>query len=278
MRLLISLLIAGSLAVAFCANPAIGVATAKGSFQIDKSKVYGNTTLFDGSFIETTEASSDLVLNTGARLRLAAGSQARVHTNRLVLEKGQGQVSGASGYFIEALSLRAAPDSPQSQMTVTYKGSAGIQVAALTGSARVSGPDGVMLAKVTPGAAIDLDPQAAGAAAPSKITGRLGDPNHFFILPDESSHISFELTGPTVEKFVHKCVEVTGTIDPTAKANEGAAHLIYVITIKEVSGCSPVAGMTWKSKALIGGIVVGATAATAGVVVATRKNDNVSRK
>lgn len=272
MRLIISLLVAGSLTLAFCANPAIGVATANGSFQIDKSKVYGNTTLFDGSFIETTEASSDLVLNTGARLRLGAGSQARVHRDRLVLEKGQGQVSGASGYFIEALSLRAAPDSPQSQMTVTYK-HAGIQVAALTGSARVSGPDGIMLAKVTPGAAIDLDPQAAGAAAPTKVTGRLGNKSNAFILPDEVSRLTFELNGPTVEKYVGKCVEATGTLDPAVKAAAGAYQLIRVFTIKEVSGCTPVGGMTWKSKAVIAGVVVGATAATTGVVVANSKKD-----
>lgn len=276
-RLLIALLLAVGLA--FSANSAIGVAIAHGAFQVDKSKVYGNTTLFDGSYIETSGASSDLVLNGGARVRLATDSQARVHATRLVLEKGQGQVTGSSGYSIEALSLRVTPDSPNAQTTVTRKGASGIEVAAVTGSARISGPNGILIASVTPGTAVAFDPQAAGAAAPTRLTGRLGEHDAAFLLPDTTSKLTFELAGPTVHKFVGKCVEVTGTIDSAAKAAAGAVHLVRVLTIKEVS-CDPVGGWWWSHKKIwIAGVAIGATAATAGVIE-NRSSDKekVSRK
>lgn len=274
-RPLIALILTASLAIA--ATPAIGVAVAKGSFQIDKSKVYGNTTLFDGSVIETSQASSDLVLNSGARLRLAADSLARIHSDRLVLEKGK--VTGTSGFVIEALKLRVTPDSKDSQMTVAYNGASGIQVEALSGSARVSGPNGVLLASVHPGLAVDLDPQAAGAAAPTKLTGILDLKSGAFILPDGISRIVFELAGPTVSQFVGKCVEVTGTIDPGTKASAGAQSLVRVLNIKETTGCAPIGGMSTRSKVLIAGVAVGATAATVGVVQVTKdKKPKASRK
>src|SRR6266567_2060565 len=64
----------------------IGMAVANGSFLVDQSRVWGNTTLFDGSMIETATAASDLQLNGGVMMRLASESRARVYRDRLVLE------------------------------------------------------------------------------------------------------------------------------------------------------------------------------------------------
>ena len=102
------LVAAASVTVTFAANPSIGIAVADAPFQFDKSNVYGNATLFDGSLIETAAVSSDLVLHNGARLRLGSGSQARIHAGRLVLEKRQTEISATSKYSIEALGGKAA--------------------------------------------------------------------------------------------------------------------------------------------------------------------------
>ena len=48
---LIALILVGTLTISLAAGPAIGVAVASGSFQVDSSTVYGNTTLFDGSIV-----------------------------------------------------------------------------------------------------------------------------------------------------------------------------------------------------------------------------------
>jgi hypothetical protein len=256
-------------AVAYGANPSIGMAVANGSFQLDKSKVYGNGTLFDGSLIETSAVSSDLVLQNGARLRLGTESQALVHQDRLVLAKGQSEINSASGYSIEALGLRAAPDSPQSRLIVTYSGPARIQVAALRGSAHVSGANGVLVANVAAGTALDLDPQAAGAATPSSISGVLQSKNGAFLLPDEVTNVTYTLLGAGFEAFVGKCVEVTGGIDASVQPATGSSQVIRVLTIKESKGCKR-AGAFWHSpKVIIAGVAIAAAGTTAGVL-ATR--------
>ena len=79
--------------VAGLAAPAIGVVTASGHFNVEGSQVWGNATLFDGTTIETSSASSELALRNGVKVQLAAGSRARIWQNRLVLEKGAAQLA-----------------------------------------------------------------------------------------------------------------------------------------------------------------------------------------
>lgn len=271
-RMFLVCMLAG--AAAYGANPSIGMAVANGSFQLDKSRVSGNATLFDGSLIETGAVSSDLVLGNGARLRLGTDSQALVHQDRLVLEKGQSEISAASGYSIEALGLKAAPDSAQSRLVVTYSGPARIQVAALVGSARVLGANGVLVANVPAGTALDLNPQAAGASTPSSISGVLRSKNGAFLLHDEVSNVTYTLLGAGFEPFVGKCVEVTGGIETAAQPGTGTPA-IRVLTIKESKGCKR-AGAFWHSpKVIIGGVAIAAAGTTAGVL-ATRGNSSPS--
>src|SRR6266850_820434 len=68
---LISLILAGSLTITQAAGPALGVAIAKGGFQIDGSSVSDNATLFGGTTVETSQASSRLQLQSGARIELS---------------------------------------------------------------------------------------------------------------------------------------------------------------------------------------------------------------
>ena len=63
------------------ATPAIGIAVANGSFQVDRMRVSGNATLFDGSVIETAGSSSQIQLNTGQRLRLSSETRAQIYRN-----------------------------------------------------------------------------------------------------------------------------------------------------------------------------------------------------
>jgi hypothetical protein len=260
-RLSLLLFVALSVSVVFAAGPSIGLAVSNGTFHIDKSAVYGNTTLFDGSLIETAAVSSDLVLQNGARLRLGSESQACVHPDRLVLEKGQAEIRATSTYSIEALGLRVAPESQQSRLAVTYGGPARIQVAALVGGARISGANGVLIATVPAGTALDLQPQAAGATAPSKLSGVLDSKNGVFLLPDDVSHLTYTLTGAGLDPFVGKCVEVTGNI--------GAPQAMAVLTIKESKGCKRAGGFWRSPKVIVAGVAIAAAGATAGVLATT---------
>src|SRR5262249_22220072 len=64
------------LSVLLAAPPAIGVATSSGSFQVNHAQVSGNSTVFDGASVETTEATSRVRLNGGAWIELAPESKA----------------------------------------------------------------------------------------------------------------------------------------------------------------------------------------------------------
>ena len=260
----------GAIAVAsaFGANQAIGTAVANGSFQIDKSSVYGNTTLFDGSLIETGVVSSDLALRGGTRLRLGAQSQARVHPDRLVLDKGQTEISASAGYSVEALGLRVAPDSPQSRLAVTYSGTSRIEVAALAGSARISGLDGALIAKVAAGTALDLEPKASGAASPSKLTGILESKNGAFLLTDETTRVTYALVGTGLGQYIGKRVEVSGTINTGAPTAAGSPQSIQVLEIGEIAKAGKRGGVL-HSKAVIAGVAVAAAGGTVAAIAAT---------
>ena len=273
-RLFLACTIAGALA--YGANPSIGTAVANGAFQLDKSKVYGNATLFDGSLIETGAVSSDLVLQNGARLRLGTESEAMIHPDRLVLGKGQSEIHAASGYSIEALGLRAAPDSPESRLVVTYEGPERIHVASFKGGAHVSGANGILLANVPAGTALELNPQAAGAATPSSISGVLQSKNGAFLLSDDMTNVTYTLMGAGFEPFAGKCVEVTGGIDTSVQPATGSTQVIRVLTIKESKNCKR-AGSFWHSpKVIIAGVAVAAAGTTAGVLATRGKSEPLS--
>src|SRR5580693_4848616 len=83
---LIALILVGTVSMALAGGEAIGFAVATGSFQVDSAQVYGNTTLFDGTTVSTSKASSRLELTNGARVTLGEDSQARIFEKRMMLE------------------------------------------------------------------------------------------------------------------------------------------------------------------------------------------------
>ena len=92
------------LTAAAIAAPAIGIVTASGHFSVEGSPVWGNATLFDGATVETSSASSDLTLRNGVRLQLGVDSRARIWKNRMVLEKGIGQLAAPASFEVSVLS------------------------------------------------------------------------------------------------------------------------------------------------------------------------------
>ena len=93
-----SLLISALFAAVCLAAPAIGIVTASGHFNVEGSQVWGNATLFDGTVVETSTASSELALRNGVKVQLAAGSRARIWQNRMVLEKGVAQLAAPASF------------------------------------------------------------------------------------------------------------------------------------------------------------------------------------
>lgn len=243
-------------------STAIGLATANGSFQVNTSKVWGNTTLFEGSVVQTAKAPSQLKLNSGVQMRLAADSRAKVYEGRTVLEQGLGQLESSKSYPVEARSLRIYADSPGGVAQVQMKDSKKVVVAAVKGSVRVTNAGGVLVASLTPGRTLEFEPQA-GAAAPTKVTGCLLRRDGKYIVIDQTTNVTVEVRGAGLQNEVGNRVEITGAADSASPSIAGASQLINASAVKRVGkgGCSAkAAGAAGAAAAAGAGAAAGAAA------------------
>jgi hypothetical protein len=254
-------------AASFAASSAIGLVVANGSFQLDRSSVRGSATLFDGNVIETNISSSQLHLNHGVSLRLAAESRARVYESRLVLEKGIGQLE-STHYRIEAASLQVEADKPGATARVQLTGPKRVVVAARDGEVRVSNSDGVLIARLDSGREMAFEPQESGAAAPTKVSGILALKDGKFIVVDRTTNVTMQLQGTGLEGEVGNLVEITGTVDPAAPTVTGASQIIDVTSIKRLTKRARAAGGAGAGGAAAGGLSTGAIVAIVGGVAA----------
>jgi hypothetical protein len=216
----------------FAATPAIGIVTASGHFTLQGSEVWGNATLFEGATIETTSASSQLALRNGVKVQLAAGSRAHVFADRLTLERGVGQVASAAPFEIDAAALRIQGAGVRVGMGET------VEVAALTGVAKVSGKGDLLLATIPSGRSMSFAPQAAQTGAVKRNGCLLYKDNHF-ILQDDNTQEVVELNGQDLAPNLGNRVAITGTASTAKPAVSIAASVMNVSAVAPVSqgGC-----------------------------------------
>jgi hypothetical protein len=211
---LIALILVTNLSLGMAAAPAVGIVTARGSFTIDNSSIAGNATLFEGNQIETGKASSQLQLNNGVRMQLAAESRGIVYRDRLVLEKGSSRVEKGN-FQVEANSLRIRPASETASTQVSIRESGLVEVAALSGPVRVTAANGVLLANLQEGKTLDFTPESGpGPATPTSVTGCLESSSGEFLLTDEASLVRFGVKGTGLDKEVGHRVQLDGTVTP----------------------------------------------------------------
>jgi hypothetical protein len=256
-------------ASAFAAAPAIGIVTASGHFTLQGSEVWGNATLFDGASIETTLASSQLALRNGVKVQLAAGSRARVFADRVTLDQGTGQVSNGMPFEIDAAALRV-----QGSGVRVVIGKM-IEVAALTGAARVTGNGDHILAAIPAGHSMSFAPQAAQTGTVKRAGCLLYKDTHF-ILQDDNTQEVMEVNNPDLAANLGNRVEITGTIS-TVKPTIGIATAVFNVTsVSPVSqgGCLVVASSlqarTEMGTATPGTATSGTPAAKAGMSTGTK--------
>jgi hypothetical protein len=260
---------AGVLFVAVGAPLSIGFIRSTGDFRVDGSTIRQNGTLFDGTVVETTAARSVIEL-ASVEITLSPDSRAKVFRDRTILEKGTGVVREAGNHVVEADTLRISPSAKDSVVQVDVDSPSSVTVAARSGTAEVRSASGILVASVLPGMALAFDSQA-GAATAFKATGVEKSKDGKYLLTDDTTHVTVQLEGPDLEKYVGKCVEVTGSIIPGATLAATASQLIQVATIKTVScrkvagyipGAGAKAGLSTGAKiAIIGGVAAGGTVA-----------------
>ncbi len=273
---LVSLLLAGRLILGAVENPAVGLAMARGSFRVDGSEVWSNATLLDGMTIETARAASDLRLDPGVWLNLAAWSRGMVHRDRMILQRGVVELKNTTSYRIDARGLRVYSAAPGASARVGLDGDNRVLVTALSGPVRVATARGLVLANVVTGKTLAFDPQEAGAAAAMKVSGWLEGKEGRYLVTDETTNITVELVGEGLEQYVGRRIEAIGVIDPTAKPTAPASSLVKITELKLLpAAAGGWAGLSAKAKvAIVGGIGVGASvgiAAAAGAFEEEKK-------
>jgi len=251
-----------SVAVLGAATPSIGVAISDGSIRINEAKTAGNASVFNGTTLET-ERPAQVRLNGGAKLQFGNSSKAQLFSDHVDLQQGSARFSGLSA---NANGLRILPDA-NSSANVELRGKV-VQVAAVTGAVHVFNAQGLSVANLLPGRALDLTPQDAGASAASTLTGCVGKTGDAFTLVDETSHVSVQLRGGSGVRAGHR-VQVTGTTVPNARAAGGATQVIAVSSVKDLgTSCAGAAGAAAAAGAAGAG-AAGAAAGTAAGVSAT---------
>lgn len=283
-RSLVALILAGALTHSLAGSAAIGVALANGSFRVNDKEVQGNSSLFDGSAIQTDLASSKLRLERGARIELSTHSSAKVFESHTLLEKGAGQLEGTPSYALEARSLRISPADPKAIARVRLDGP-GVMVAAVNGPVRVSNAAGLLIAKVYAGRSYRFQPQSADSDS-FEVSGCLLKKNGKFIVADIVTSQVFDLVGVPASAGLGNRVTVKGVKAPDATPATGSTAVIQVKSISDVApggclataanvGADPLPGATTAppkaggpaNKAVIYGVIIGGGAA-AGIAVA----------
>src|SRR5664280_2661127 len=99
----------------------IGTASARGDMRVDSYVVKGNATLFDGSVVETGQATADLRLDKGTQITMATSSRGTLYRDRLVPQQGESELAASSSFQLEANGLHVTPNTPNSRGVVSLK-------------------------------------------------------------------------------------------------------------------------------------------------------------
>lgn len=231
----------GTLYVLAAASPAIGTATATGSFAVNQSAVTGKATLFDGAVVETAKSSSRVDLSNGSRIELNANSSLLVNGTQAVLQKGSGQFVGLGSYNLRARTLRIEPTGPSAVAQVRLTGERNVEVAALAGSVRVFSANGILVALLDPRMMNTFDPYAASPEAFDTNGCLLFHPDgkQFGLVVDNQI---YQLAGGSLAGNVGNRVHVAGNTGTGAM--QGVAGLVTVTSVQlsDVGGCVAAAG------------------------------------
>ena len=231
-----------ALSQASAAPAVIGTVTASGAFRLNGDTVRSNGTLTEGAVLETASDYSAVRLAGGARLFFASDSRGKLFSDRIILEKGEARLENGIGFHLEALGLTIRPDGEMSTGRIGLLGSQAVRVAALTGSFRVLNSRGVLVGNVAAGSVLAFEPQAPAGAAMTRLTGILTQRNGHFLLTDQVTHVTVEVTGQGLPAHVGRVVQINGTLNATATPVAGANQVIATSSVQTVAAAGGTGG------------------------------------
>lgn len=281
----ISLAVLFTFSCAMAGTAAIGTASARGSMVVDGSVVNGNATLFDGTVLETGQATTAVRLDKGIEIKLATDSRGKLYRDRLVLEKGAGELDAPGRFVLQASGLSVTSSAPNSRGIVSMQQHNQVQVSALEGSFNVADRHGLLLASVQPGRMMTFNMQDTGGAnAPATYTGVLTKETDRCAANGGTAYyitvngVKYQVVGENLDAFIGKTVTVTGTLQGTQPTKCAAGGIIGSAggTTAATGSAAAVAGMSVATKAIIVVSIVAAAGLTAGLIVANQSSKPAS--
>lgn len=216
----------------FAGSAVLGTASAHGNMTVDGYAVEGDATVFNGSVVETRDASVNLRVGHGVGITMSKSSRGTVYSDHFVLQRGESELTAPSSFKLEANGLRVAADKPNSVGIVRLTPQNAVEVAALAGSLQVRDSQGLLLSDVLPGRPLSFAMQAGSNSSPYSVStvGLLDLKNgQYYLTTDEN--VRYLLTGRDLQKFVGDKVVITGDLQPAGQT-AGTAGTITVKTIQ----------------------------------------------
>jgi hypothetical protein len=252
-KLQIAAILSCMLSYAAAGTVSIGTASVRGNMRVDNYVVKGNATLFNGSVVETDQATANLRLNKGTQITLSTNSRGTMYSDHAILQQGETQVIASNSFELQASNVRVFPNQPNSVGVVSLKPGNTVEVATLTGSFGVSSNNGIMLANVHPGRTVSFAMDAG--ASPTAFSG-LGivsfENGTYYLTTDED--VKYVLTCRDSHKYVGDKVYVTGTVEAPAGQEPGKQGTLLCVKTMDINGPG---GMSRGTKWLIAGLIIG---------------------
>jgi len=253
-KLQIAAILSCMLSYAAAGTVSIGTASVRGNMRVDNYLVKGNATLFNGSVVETDQATANLRLNKGTQITLSTNSRGTMYSDHAVLQQGETQVIASNSFQLQAGPVHVFPNLPNSVGVVTLRPDNSVEVASLSGSFGVSSNNGIMLANVHPGRVVSFEMQAAGASQTAfSGVGIVSFENGAYVLTTDED-VKYVLTCRDSHKYVGDKVYVTGTVEAPAGQAPGAQGTLLCVKTMDINGPG---GMSRGTKWLIAGLIIG---------------------
>lgn len=257
----------GSAVTLAASPPVIGVAQSRGAFFVNNASVPGTATILDGTSVRTVSTSSDVRLNGGSHFTLGSTSAARIFQDRVVLESGTAELQPSTVYRLDTGSLRIGASDSGALVRVAIESRNLVKVAAVSGSAEVRNSQGMLVARVFPGTALQLQAVADNSM---RLTGTLQSQGGKYFLVDETTKLKMELRGGELKNLVGKRIQVTGTAVVGEVATAGASQVVAVTQATAVTtaaagaggaaaGAAVSTGLSTTTIAVIGGVAAAST-------------------
>lgn len=268
-KLQIAAIVLCMLSNAAAGTVSIGTASARGDLRVNDYQIKGNATLFDGSVVETGQASADLRMSKGTEITLSSSSRGTLYSDHLVLQQGQTQVAPSKSFQLQVNGMSVIANEAQSRGVVSLKEGNVVEVASLNGSFGVTNGHGVVLANVKPGHVMTFAMQAG--AGPQEFYGvglvTLENGTYYFTT---DADVKYVLTCKDPHSYVGDKVVVSGTITG-GNAQQGSNGGMLCVKSMDING--PGGGLSKGTKWLIAGILVGGGVAAA-IALSNRNHNN----